>query len=236
MARLPFHALTLAGIALILVLSALPGSVAEEEAPPEEAVYEMRTTERPFVLITRDIPDKVRAGRPFTVSVTATNAGESAAFEVSLDDSAWSIDTFLFDTEASKNYVEMLDSKENMTITYTVKPRSSGTFTIPDAKVAYKAYGEDANQLYTGISSASGGLRAMGAIESNLQIFSFIFSIFNGNFFAAAGEWYYFIVFACIIAGAYFALQAYEKAKLANKLRIQKMFEKELMEEKKKSK
>ena len=92
--------------------------------------------DRPFLVVDKVCPDKVGVDSSFAVAISVFNAGESSAFEISVEDLAWASgeNAGKFKVKGGEDLlstkIEQLEPKENVTYTIEMKAVSSGSFTV----------------------------------------------------------------------------------------------------------
>lgn len=108
--------------------------VETEEAPAVEKGI-------PLLVVSKTVSNKmVLKGGAIDVTVTVINFGSAAAYNVKLSDD-------VTDGETKTKEVDVLDSLENITLTYSVTPANYGAFAVPVATVTYSIDAAGASQL-----------------------------------------------------------------------------------------
>jgi len=107
---------------------------------------------KPNLLVFKSIPTKeVVAGKTFSVNVKIFNVGDSAAFDIHLEDNTWgSFEVISGLTEAKW---DRLAVGANVSHNYSLKPNIAGLFEPKPAKVTYRlsAKGQDKKVGYSNI-------------------------------------------------------------------------------------
>jgi len=189
--------------------------------------------DKPFLIVEKSVPQKVSVDQTFPVKITLYNAGESGAFDVVVEDLAWTsgANAEIFkvkggDENLSEKF-EKIDAQSNVTITFEVKGKASGLYKIPPSIISYKGYADE--KKTTSYSTKPENLRVMSMLEAQLQVFAPIFSIISYDFFGGAGEWYYFLALGVISIIVYMGFHFYEQAKITRRTMLQAKYEKELL-------
>lgn len=128
--------------------------------------------ETPYIMVTKSVSETdVIVSKPVTVTVSAINIGQGAAFDVSI------VDSHPLGSESQTKSAPKLEQGENITLTYVFIPTELGTLHVRPATVTYlTAEGEtntesalsnfinENEELYRGEMDESTSVRGLVAV------------------------------------------------------------------------